>query len=111
MARFKFTKAAVGDLTAIWNYTFNLWSEEQADKYYKMLIDACKRIAAGKATYMSKLYDNIAANLRGFHVGKHIIFYRFEEDGVVLVIRILHEKMDLKSRINELSSPAVTENP
>lgn len=110
MARFKFTKAAVDDLTAIWNYTLIQWSEEQADKYYKMLMDACKSIAEGKATYISKSYEEIADNLRGFHVGRHIIFYRFDGDDAVLIIRILHEKMDLETRLKELSSPTATEN-
>jgi hypothetical protein len=31
MARYKLTNKAVEDLTQIWNYTFNKWSENQAD--------------------------------------------------------------------------------
>ena len=41
MAKYRLTNKAVDDLARIWNYTFEKWSENQADKYYKMLIDNC----------------------------------------------------------------------
>lgn len=44
MAKFYFTKRAVEDLSSIWNYTFEVWSEEQADKYYRMLIEVCRKL-------------------------------------------------------------------
>lgn len=42
MAKFLLTNKAVEDLDKIWNYTVDKLSEEQADKYYQMLIDSCK---------------------------------------------------------------------
>lgn len=33
MAKYNLTKKAVEDLTKIWNYTFDTWSENQADAY------------------------------------------------------------------------------
>lgn len=45
MAKFKFTNKAVDDLSKIWNYTFDKWSEKQADKYYVMLLENCQFIA------------------------------------------------------------------
>jgi len=38
MAEYVLTNKAVADLSDIWNYTFNVWSESQADKYYQMPI-------------------------------------------------------------------------
>ena len=35
MAKHKLTNKAVEDLTEIWNYTYDKWSEYQADKYYQ----------------------------------------------------------------------------
>lgn len=34
MASYKFTNRAVEDLAQIWNYTFDNWSDNQADTYY-----------------------------------------------------------------------------
>ena len=41
MARYKLTNKAVEDLAQIWNYTFNKWSENQADTYY-FDVEKCK---------------------------------------------------------------------
>ena len=34
MPRYFLTKKAVDDLSEIWEYTYDTWSEKQADKYY-----------------------------------------------------------------------------
>ena len=43
MAEFKLTNKAVEDLSEIWDYTFKVWSEKQADKYYELLISNCQK--------------------------------------------------------------------
>ncbi len=45
MVEFKLTIKVVEDLTKIWEYTCVVWSENQADKYYEMLISSCQQIA------------------------------------------------------------------
>jgi len=45
---YKLTQRALEDLGDIWNYTFEGWSEAQADKYYQMLLTKCQRIAGGR---------------------------------------------------------------
>ena len=45
MAKYKLTNKAVEDLSKIWDYTFEVWSEDQADKYYEILISTCQDIA------------------------------------------------------------------
>ena len=39
-------RKAVEDLSMIWNYTYETWSEKQADIYYHLLIDSCEEIAS-----------------------------------------------------------------
>ncbi len=99
MAKYKFTVKAVYDLTQIWNYTLNKWSEEQADRYYYMLIENCKEVANNP--YLGKNYSEVVDNLLGFKAGRHIIFYRKVNDDEVEIIRILHEQMDLRNRVIE----------
>lgn len=41
MAKFLLSNKAVEDLANIWDYIFEVWSENQADKYYEMLIETC----------------------------------------------------------------------
>ena len=48
MANYILTIKAVEDLSKIWDYTFEVWSEAQSDKYYNMLPDSFQELADGK---------------------------------------------------------------
>ena len=100
MAKYYLTNKAVEDLSGIWEYTFETWSEKQADEYYSMLIDFCKKLAGEPE--MDKKYDDIKQGLFGYRIHKHIIFYRSVADKEIEVARILHCRMDFKVRINDL---------
>ena len=99
MPKYYLTNKAVEDLTSIWNYTFERWSERQADKYYEMLIDNCQEI--GNNPKLGKNYNNITPTSFGLRTIRHIIFYRKISTDRVEITRILHESMDLKKRILE----------
>lgn len=96
MAEVHFSKKAVQDLADIWNYTLTEWSERQADKYYSTLIQACQEIATNKKK--GKSYENIAENIRGLLIFRHIILFKRISTTEILVVRILHAQMDLKSK-------------
>jgi toxin ParE1/3/4 len=97
MAKLIFRQEAIDDITDIWDYTTKKWSEEQADKYYGMIKIACKEIATESA--IGRSYHEINIGLSGYRVGKHIIFYQNVSNDEIEVIRILHERMDLKNRL------------
>lgn len=48
MAKWHLTNRAVSDLDSIWEYTANVWSEQQADLYYGELIAEIGHIANNK---------------------------------------------------------------
>lgn len=95
---FKLTNSAVKDLSDIWHYTVETWSERQADSYYKLLLKACASIA--KKPQIGKNYEEIYPKLKGKKTSRHIIFYRVMEDKTIEIARILHERMDLKNKLN-----------
>jgi len=99
MPKYSLTKKAVEDLSEIWNYTFDYWSEHQADVYYQMLLENCREIANNPS--LGKNYEEIVNRLFGHRAGRHIIFYRKVSANEVEIARILHEQMDLKNRILE----------
>lgn len=99
MASVYFAEKAVQDLTNIWNYTFDAWSERQADKYYELLIDCCSRL--GDEPSLGKPYPEIAKDILGYKAGQHVIFYQSKTGKVIHIIRALHARMDLKSRLDE----------
>jgi len=87
MANYYFTNKAVSDLEQIWDYTYNNWTERQADKYYNELVIACKKIS--KNPEIGKKYIKIFPDLYGMHVNHHIIFFRRIEAETVENTRIL----------------------
>jgi toxin ParE1/3/4 len=100
MGKYVLTNKALHDLTQIWEYSLNVWSEQQADKYYYQLIQAFEKIALNANT--GKPYPEIGNGLWGLKAGQHIIFYRIlqeEKSMIVEVIRIRHSRMDIKSRL------------
>jgi toxin ParE1/3/4 len=99
MANYILTNKAVKYLSNIWNYSFEVWSEYQADKYYYMLLDSCQELAEGKVS--GKSYEEIGKGILGFRIGQHIVFYRKLKGNKIEIARILHSKMDLKNRIQE----------
>ena len=99
MAKVILRQKAIDDLNDIWYYTFEKWSVKQADKYYTTIKLACHGI--GQNPDVGNEYDGINKNLLGLKSGKHIIFYQSLSEDKTEVIRILHERMDLKKTITE----------
>jgi toxin ParE1/3/4 len=98
MSTYTLTHKAVADLSEIWNYTFETWSEQQADIYYRLIIQTCSEVANNPK--LGKYYHEIYPNLLGKKASKHIIFYLIQEDKSIEVVRVLHESMDLKGKWN-----------
>ena len=99
MAKYFFTNKAVEDLSKIYEYTYEFWSENQADKYYEELIDFCQMLAENPN--VGRNYEEIDTRLFGFPANKHIIFYRILSQTEIEVIRILGAETDLKNRIRD----------
>ena len=99
MFNYELTNKAIEDLNGIWNYTFDEWSEEQADKYYFEILDCCQFIAENQN--LGRNYNEIEDTLFGYLINKHIIFFQKISEFKILVVRILHTSMDLKTRIKQ----------
>jgi toxin ParE1/3/4 len=97
MAKLHLTKKAVEDLADIWEYTFKTWSEKQAETYYMLLWNSCQELA--KFPGRGKKYYEVAEGILGYRSYQHIIFYRKISTNEIEIIRILHERMDLKSKL------------
>ncbi len=100
MANYIFSNKAVEDLSKIWDYTYEVWSEEQADKYYCQLLDYCQALADNQS--LGKKYNEISDELLGYRANQHTVFYRKLKTNDIEIVRILHSRMDLKNRIQEL---------
>ncbi len=97
MGKYHLTNLAVQDLSDIWNYTYDNWTERQADNYHEQLVNAFESIATDNV--QGRNYEGIKKNLFGFKMNRHIVFYRVISNELVEITRILHERMDLKNRL------------
>ncbi len=93
------SKKALSDLDEIWLYTFEKWSSEQADRYYNLIIDEIENIC--KSAKAGKSMEHIRKGYQASQVKSHFIFYRVSNEGLIEVIRILHERMDIENRLND----------
>ena len=96
MAKLHYSRKAVQDLADIWEYTLEEWSEKQADKYYTILIETCQAIAANSKK--GKSYQEVAQDIHGYLIYRHLILFKRIASKEVLIVRILHAQMDLKSK-------------
>ena len=97
MAKYQFTRKALNDLTEIWDYTVKEWSENQAEKYYNLIIASCLDLASNPK--LGKPYEILSLDVFGYKCGEHIIFYREISKNEIEIERVLHGMMDLKSKI------------
>jgi len=95
--QYRISKQAIDDLNDIWVYTFHKWSKEQADRYYDLIIEEIEFISdnylIGKSVELSR------KNYRVTKIKSHLIFYRKVENEIVEIVRILHQRMDIKKRL------------
>ena len=90
---YQLTQIADQDLSEIWRDTCKHWSAKQADKYLSEL-EACF-IELTEFPKLGKQRPDINAAYRSLHRQHHIIFYR-QQQGRIEIIRVLHERMDIK---------------
>jgi toxin ParE1/3/4 len=82
---------AESDLIGIWQYSFEEWGAEQADKYLDEL-DTNIRLLAGNPELGSKR-DYVREGYRVLFINRHAIYYTVTASAIH-VIRVLHVQMD-----------------
>ena len=96
----KISKKAASDLENIWLYTLENWSIEQADRYFNLLMNEIEYLT--EEPYSGKDYSRIRKGYFRSEVKSHFIFYKISENSdEIEIIRILHQRMDIESRLNE----------
>jgi toxin ParE1/3/4 len=97
MMKYILTKEAVKDLDEIWLYTYEKWSVEQADRFYQLIMDEIGFIASNPS--LGRSLDHIRQGYRSSIVKSHLVFYKILDDDRVLIVRILHQRMDFENRL------------
>lgn len=95
---YRISRQAIEDLDKIWIYTFNKWTKEQADRYFDLIITEIEFLADNFMT--GKSAEQTRKNYRVTKIKSHLIFFRKAENDIVEIVRILHQRMDIKRHLN-----------
>jgi len=98
--KYKITTLATKDLENIWLYTFENWSNEQADRYLNLIINEIEYVAQKPESGFD--FSSVRKGYYRTRIKSHFIFYRIDKkEDIVEIIRILHQRMDIDNRLNE----------
>ncbi len=94
------SREAAADLENIFLCTIGKWPQQQADKYHRQLIEAINQIAHNP--YLGKDVGYILKGYYRLKAQSHLVFYKIDEiSNNIMIIRILHEQMDVQARLKE----------
>ena len=100
MPSFTITNMAKADLKEIGHYTQERWGRDQRDQYLTML-DACFHQLASNPL-QGKDCSDIRNGYRKLSAGSHLIFYRQTLTDTIEIVRVLHGRMDIETRLSAL---------
>ena len=104
---YRLTDAAEAYLRGIIRHTRKQWGNAQVRRYITTLERGMARLAAHQGVYqdMSDLYPA----LRMAHCEHHYIFFLPREKAPALIVAILHERMDLMTRLAVRLNPELVQ--
>ncbi|MFQ5461897.1 MAG: type II toxin-antitoxin system RelE/ParE family toxin [Phycisphaerae bacterium] len=83
--------AAETDLIDIWVYSFERWSEAQADRYLSALENGIRKLVSTPEA--GKRRDRLRKGYWSKRIEHHVVFYTFTNNEL-RIRRVLHEVMD-----------------
>jgi len=98
MPSFTLTNLAKADLKEIGRYTQEHWGREQRDLYLKMLDVSFQQLADNPLK--GKDCSDIRNGYCRYSAGSHVIFYRQQSSDTIEVVRILHGRMNISTRLS-----------
>ena len=115
MARFRLARPAQIDLANILATSAERWGTDGRQKYAAVLAEAMRQVAGEPDGPLTRRRPDLRSGIRSFHVRNarrsvegakvgrpvHVLFYRVAQEGVVEIVRVLHEKMDPNRHLDE----------
>ena len=99
MSAYIISEKALEDINKIWIYTAEIWSIEQADRYYNLIFDEIEYIT--RNFEMARDFGSVRKSYRFSKVTSHLIFFKKNKYNEIEVIRVLHERMDIENRLTD----------
>ena len=103
--RIQITKSADRDFANILRDSEQKFGRAQAEIYQRILSAALDELTAGPEILGSQSKTSVRPGLRILHVarknrsGRHMLVYAAQKNNVILILRILHDAMDLARHV------------
>lgn len=116
MARFRLADPAQVDLANILSISAERWGADGRRRYAAVLAAAMQQVAAEPDGPLSRKRPELRSGIRSFHVRHarvpaeaakvrhpvHVLYYRIDREGVIEIVRVLHERMEPTRHLDEL---------
>ena len=116
MARFRLARPAQIDLANILATSAGRWGGEGRQRYAAVFGAAMRQIADQPEGPLTKKRPELRSGIRSFHIRYtrrsaedptvrrpvHVLYYRVAREGVIEIVRVLHERMEPRRRLDEL---------
>jgi len=103
------------DLVDILATSAERWGAEGQQRYAAVLAYAMRQVAAEPDEPLTRKRPDLRSGVRSFHVRHarrsaatanvrrpvHVLYYRVAQEGVIEIVRVLHEKMDPSCHLDE----------
>lgn len=99
MSMYTLSRKAEQDLKEIYFYGYHEYGEQQADHYVHQLEKAFTLLAENPLICRER--NEFTPTVRMHAIMKHLIIYIYQKDNI-LIVRLLHERMDVKSHLHSL---------
>lgn len=115
MARFRLARPAQLDLASILATSAERWGMDGQRRYAAVLAEAMRQVADEPQGPLTKNRIELRSGIRSFHVRcarrsadvakvrrpVHVLYYRVAKNGVIEIVRVLHERMDPSRHLDE----------
>lgn len=91
--------AAEKDLYRLWHYLEGIASEDIANALYLNTQRAITRLR--DRPFIERPRDDVFDGLRSMLVHPYAMYYRVHDDGSIEIIRILHQRRDIRKALRE----------
>jgi len=116
MARFRLARPAQIDLANILSMSVERWGAAGRQRYAAVLAAAMRQVAAEPDGPLTKNRPDLRSGIRSFHVRHarrsaqgatvrrpvHVLYSRVAPEGVIEIVRVLHERMEPSRHLDEL---------
>jgi toxin ParE1/3/4 len=96
MADYRLSPRARHDLETIWEYSFEQWGLEQANRYIDKIIAKFEAIASDPL--LLPACDHIRSGYRRALAERHMIYFRVNTQAII-IMRVLHSQMDANQHL------------